>query len=864
MKSNYIVVLLVCTVLSIVSTNQAHCQAPTDARVYPVQHGPAGNLAPRVRQLLAQASVAAEVVIDRTHNRLIVHGGADAQRIVAQSISALDLKPAAAAAKAVPVLRAVRMPEGRLHEIGKSIALKYRNNLDVRVTPDDKTGQLLIMAPDAVHAKIAADIQPMLKTNPEIQQVSATTGRPVRAQFNLRNASWRDFEDSLSRLAGRRLPVTTARNGELATFSLVSHRTGKTSVQVDRRSNNVTIVAAKESIGGWRRVMETIDGQGRTPGQATQIVRVDKAEPAPIKRAVNLLNNIRPVAAQEDDTIGVADGSKDNPLVRAAMQRQNAGGDQPAGDAEGGEDPFSGLFGDVQIEFVPELGVIIVRGAKRDVDRVMEVIKQIEEKSGVTQPKVEVVPLEHANSVAVAEVVNELYEEILAPRQGQVSITALDKPNAILLIGREEAVAGVIDLIKKVDQPVAATSQLRVFNLVHASAMDVQTTVQSFFVSQPGSNDEPRPGLGTRVRVIADYRTNSIIAQASPRDLEEVERMITELDVPSTGASSEIKVFKLKNAFAEDLQPILQEAISGQPEDTPEDTTIPSTTLSILSVDADGNKTLDSGILSGVVVTADSNVNALVVRAPSTSMPLIGELINQLDQLPGAESVVKVFTIVNGDATQLATSLQELFALDGQNGNTATNANLAALNLSAGAETSLVPLRFSVDVRTNSIIASGSETDLEVVESLLIRLDTEGFSARITETIWLRNAGAADVAAALLDFVQQQSQLQSQNQFFSQNLGPYDLPERDLIVAPETRTNSLVISVSPRLYDDVRRVIDQLDRRPPMVMIQVLLAEVSLTDGFEFGTDWDFRIRSYSIVELHLKPRQLLAVSQLP
>ncbi len=51
----------------------------------------------------------------------------------------------------------------------------------------------------------------------------------------------------------------------------------------------------------------------------------------------------------------------------------------------------------------------------------------------------------------------------------------------------------------------------------------------------------------------------------------------------------------------------------------------------------------------------------------------------------------------------------------------------------------------------------------------------------------------------------------------------------------EVISNSLILSVSPRLYDEVRRLIDNLDRRPPMVLIKVVLAEITLGDQFELG-----------------------------
>jgi len=284
---------------------------------------------------------------------------------------------------------------------------------------------------------------------------------------------------------------------------------------------------------------------------------------------------------------------------------------------------------------------------------------------------------------------------------------------------------------------------------------------------------------------------------------------------------------------------VLQSAINGEPEGDSEITN-PSASVSIVSIDAESNQVLDSGILAGAVVTADPGANAIVVRAPVASMALIGELIRQLDRAPGVDSLVKVFTIENGDALQLTTALQDLFGSDAATQGTSVGAaNAAGLpSTTAAADSSLVPLRFSTDQRTNSIIASGSAADLEVVESILLRLDSAGFAERITEVIWLRHQGAQDVALAIQSYVQQRTQTVNTIQQFQQGLGPYDLPDRDLIVVAEPVSNSILLSVSPRLYEDVRRVIDKLDRRPPMVMIQVLLAEVDLEDSFEIGGEF--------------------------
>ena len=78
-------------------------------------------------------------------------------------------------------------------------------------------------------------------------------------------------------------------------------------------------------------------------------------------------------------------------------------------------------------------------------------------------------------------------------------------------------------------------------------------------------------------------------------------------------------------------------------------------------VDQENGRLLRSGIMDDVQVTADPNINALLVRAPAESMELIAALIEELDQLPDMEALIKVFTVVNSDATNLAGMLQSLF-----------------------------------------------------------------------------------------------------------------------------------------------------------------------------------------------------------
>ena len=69
-------------------------------------------------------------------------------------------------------------------------------------------------------------------------------------------------------------------------------------------------------------------------------------------------------------------------------------------------------------------------------------------------------------------------------------------------------------------------------------------------------------------------------------------------------------------------------------------------------------------------------------------------------------------------------------------------------------------------------------------------------------------------------------------------ISPQELINRQVLVQPEPATNSLLLSASRELFDVAIRLIERMDRRPPMVAIQVLIAEVELDDSFELGAEW--------------------------
>ncbi len=778
----------------------------------------------------------------------------------------------------------------------RELTEKYRATANVRIAADAKAGRLVVLAPAEVQREIAASLAkaPAVRdeetarreapsaTPAEVPANRAPSAPLVNYSYRLEHLQGSQFQRLLERLPGI-TAATNAQDGKRTQYSIMQGGAPAGAILLNAETGEVTLSVPAAQMAGWKKLLELYDRRTLPLGQKAELVSVKSASRAQLEQAVSNLN----AATGEKDGTGtprlrwggdLVDGIFQQKMLAQAEPAPGAqappaaappaaapGGALPGPGAEAppaaGDDDTS-LIGPVQLEYIEGLDVIVVRGNKRDVDRVIKIIEDIEKMSATTQVSITVHGLKNVDAQQLTDLVRQFYDQVLSPRTGRVSYFPLSKPNAVLIIGRTEGVKALEDVLAKLDQPVAPNSQFTVLPLRYMAAVDAEASLRSFY--------ENRGGLGVKARILADYRTNSLLVYASPRDLAEIREVVKGLDVVRSEAANEVKVFRLRNSLADELAPILQDAISGQSGGGTSRTqggggaaqqflqgatggnqqgtgnnaasragvSSRSAMLQFAVIDPEQGKLLKSGILTDVRIASDPRSNTLVVTGPPESMDLIGALIEQLDSLPGASSVLKVFTIVNGDASALATMLQQLFGLPvttGQGGGGGgAAAALLGLTATGQGDSSLVSLRFAVDQRTNSIITSGSPGDLSVVEAILLRLDASDVRQRKTEVYRLRNAPANDVATAINQFLTSERQVQ---QLAPGTYSPFEQIEREVVVVPEQVSNSLIVSATPRYFDEIKRIVDELDKRPPMVLIQVLIGEVELTDRDEFGVE---------------------------
>ena len=619
-------------------------------------------------------------------------------------------------------------------------------------------------------------------------------------------------------------------------------------IAIDEASDELLIVGTRAESDATLKLLRTLDRP------------FDAEEPLQVTATTKYVCQIAHQLPAEIERIRAANQGGGKPATKPAREAEPVvprGGRQAVPSAIG--DAIGTLKGEVAIESVNDLGVLIIRGNEKDVEEVMKVIRELEKLSEATAPQVHLLYLKNVDAESLAELLTTVYERLTQfpgkatqPRQS-AAILPITKPNSLLIVAPEADLNAILDLAEELDRPVDPETEFQVFHLKSAIALQVEELITKFY--------EERKNLGAKVLVTSDSRTNAVIVRAQPRDLDEIEALIKKLERDPV-ASSSMKIFPLKSALATDLSAVINAAIQsviapptsssggggggqgalqglnvGQVDEQFKN--VKSAVLKFLVSDKAGDRELQSGVLSDIRITPDARANSLIVSASEQSMALIEELIKQLDKPTSTVSEIKIFMLANADAELMVTQLNALF-----NGQTQTGggnqrqAQGLALAGADDASASLVPLKFSVDKRTNSIIAAGAADSLRVVEAILLRLDESDVRARKTRVLRLQNSPAAQVATEITQFYTSQRDLQQNDPNLVSSV---EQLEREVIVVADTATNSLMVSATPRYFDDIELMVKQLDTPPRQVVIQALLVEVELANTDEFGIELGFQ-----------------------
>ena len=127
---------------------------------------------------------------------------------------------------------------------------------------------------------------------------------------------------------------------------------------------------------------------------------------------------------------------------------------------------------------------------------------------------------------------------------------------------------------------------------------------------------------------------------------------------------------------------------------------------------------------------------------------------------------------------------------------------------------------------------------LGVSSKILRTLDAGETRQRQNHVYRLKNKFALDVADALREWLNSERQVQGTAPGLA---SPFQQIEREVVIVPEVSSNSLIVSATPRYFEEIRDMVASLDEAPAQVVIQALLVEVELENTDEFGVELGFQ-----------------------
>ena len=517
----------------------------------------------------------------------------------------------------------------------------------------------------------------------------------------------------------------------------------------------------------------------------------------------------------------------------------------------------------------PRTSSLLVAGGPEDTQAITELVTRLEALPSNPAVGVHVLALASARAEQIAPRIQQLMRDrtrSLGESQmpsDEVSVAADVASNSLIVAASTEnleVVRGLVDLLAKAAADSLGGRPFEVITLAKTAAPEMARLLDEMYVAE----ENRRRGDNT-IQVSAETRLNAVVVSGSEADVQAIRRLVAQLDGAKPSQVVEIKYITLQSANVIEMVGLVQSVLSGGGLNGRGGQQ--ATILKYL-------KQLDEGAVRGegvevevsaavrnsISLTPDVRTNTIIVRAPRDSMELIEQMIRDLDGSMSGSQNIRIFKLANADADSMARVLQELFNLK-QQGNLyvlkpreqvdLTDPSVAAAALAGGAETapfigsdlSLVPdarqsLSVTVDDRTNSLIVAGTSNFLELVNKVVLELDKEEANTRDTFIYPLKNAAAVEVARVVSQFVSEDQKRVLATLSADQLPSAAKLLEREVTVVGDQKSNTVLVNASPKYLEKVREIIKELDVDPPQVLIQVLLAEVSLDSSESLGPEF--------------------------
>lgn len=256
---------------------------------------------------------------------------------------------------------------------------------------------------------------------------------------------------------------------------------------------------------------------------------------------------------------------------------------------------------------------------------------------------------------------------------------------------------------------------------------------------------------------------------------------------------------------------------------------------------------------SDIIIYPDENGNTLIITDLASNVRKLLDIIQEMDISQYANRYVEIFPIEHADLGELVDDLYQILAIPGAAGSldqmaappeapeaepeAGEEAEPAAARpvVTPGTETSIYPI-----TRMNALMVSTNNPEVLALVRKWVNIldqrsvkDIEEEAAPTERTNYVysfKYSKAEDLVPILVSLYESVAQEQEEGE----GQQPTE-EEQPPVFIEDTTTNSLIIRATPTQYAHVASLLEKLDQRPLQVLIDVIIAEVTLSDSDVFG-----------------------------
>ncbi|MEE9190956.1 MAG: type II secretion system secretin GspD, partial [Candidatus Neomarinimicrobiota bacterium] len=224
------------------------------------------------------------------------------------------------------------------------------------------------------------------------------------------------------------------------------------------------------------------------------------------------------------------------------------------------------------------------------------------------------------------------------------------------------------------------------------------------------------------------------------------------------------------------------------------------------------------GLLSKAgFVIAPNDTHAIIISEKVTNMDRLLKIIRTFDVPFFAGKALKFYEVKHVDATSLSKDL-----------------DLVAQTLGARTKGPKLEIAFIPFKETNKIlVASNTPEIFSSVDAWIANIDVHPEEKRLRLYIYKMQHEQAETTVPIL------------TELFKEKITPPVKPgeavEEPMKIIADKNTNSIIIKALPFDYRSIKAIIETLDATPQQVLIEAIIAEVTLSDALAHGVEYFFR-----------------------